>query len=280
VSVRRIFSAAIIAALSGIPALAQQEQPKQLPQQTAADPPGSEQQIYVPPRREQPATTQKSSNSTQPGAAPNSTGTARASGPAIGTNDRLFFVLPNYGTLEAAGQAQPLAAKQKFDIQLRNCFDPVEFPYVGLLAGISQMNNSDPGYGQGALGYAKRYGAGFLDSIDENFMVGAVYPSLFKEDPRYYQLGKGGFFHRTGYSVSRIFLTRTDSGRTQFNFSEFLGSATSVAVGTTYRVGNERHLGDAASDWGTLVGWDAAANLMKEFWPDIHDKFRRSSSRS
>jgi hypothetical protein len=93
-------------------------------------------------------------------------------------------------------------------------------------------------------------------------------------------MGKGGLIHRTGYSVSRIFLTRADSGRTEFNFSEFFGSATSTAIGTTYRVGSEKNVGDAATDWGTMVAWDTAANLLKEFWPDIHNKFRRSSSKS
>lgn len=283
-SVRRIYSAAIITVLLCIPALAQQQQAPQKPQpqqqQTAADPPGSEQQIFVPPPPEPPATTQKNSSSTQPGTSPSSSGTAPAKGSAIGTNDRLFFLLPNYGTLENSGSVQPLTVKQKFDIQLRNCFDPVVFPYVGLLAAVSQMSNSDPGYRQGALGYAKRYGASFVDSTDENFMVGAVYPSLFRQDPRYYQMGKGGLIHRTGYSVSRIFLTRADSGRTEFNFSEFFGSATSTAIGTTYRVGSEKNVGDAATDWGTMVAWDTAANLLKEFWPDIHNKFRRSSSKS
>jgi hypothetical protein len=271
-----------------IPALAQQQQAPQKPQpqqqQTAADSAGPDQQIFVPNPPQQPAATQPTGstkpNQSQPGTSPSSTGTAPANGSAIGTNDRLFFVLPNYGTLENSGSVQPLTVKQKFDIQLRNCFDPVVFPYVGLLAGISQMNNSDPGYGQGALGYAKRYGAGFIDSTDENFMVGAVYPSLFRQDPRYYQMGKGGFFHRAGYSVSRIFVTRSDSGKTEPNYSEFLGSATSAAIGTTYRVGNEKGVGDAATDWGTLVAWDTAANMLKEFWPDIRHGFHHNNSKS
>jgi hypothetical protein len=199
-------------------------------------------------------------------------------GSAVGSNDRLLFALPNFGTVENAEQIKPLTVKQKFDLQLRSTFDPVEFPYVGLLAGISQARDSDPGYGQGALGYAKRYGAGFLDSIDENFMVGAVYPSLLREDPRYYQMGKGGFFHRAGYSVSRIFVTRTDAGNRQFNFSEILGSATGAAIGTTYRVGSEKSVGDACSDWATQVGWDTVSNLLKEFWPDIRRGFRHNNS--
>jgi len=278
---RRILFGAIISVVLCISAFAQQQQPQQ---QTANDPSGSDQQVFIPPPAKQPATTQQPATAqntdstkpsqSQPGATSNAPGKA---GP-VGSNDRLFFALPNFGTVENRENIKPLTTKQKFDLQWRSTFDPVEFPYVGLLAGISQATNSDPGYGQGALGYAKRYGASFLDSVDENFMVGAIYPSLLKEDPRYYQMGKGGFLRRASYSVSRIFITHTDSGKTTFNFSEVLGSATGAAIGTTYRVGNEKSVGDAASDWGTQVGWDAVADLLKEFWPDIRNKFHHNNS--
>jgi hypothetical protein len=266
---RKTLPAAIITLLLCIPALAQQQ-----PQQTAGDPEEPAQQVFMPPPAVQAAPAQKSDSTkpsqTKPAAASNASGNASSVGP----NDRLFFILPNYGTLENSEHVQPLTPKQKFDVQLKNCFDPVVFPYVAFLAGISQANDSDPEYGQGALGYARRYGAGFLDSTDENFMVGAVYPTLFREDPRYFQMGKGSFLRRTGYSVSRIFVIRTDAGNSTFNFSEILGSATAASIGSTYRSGDERTVGDIASDWGTLIGWDTVSNLMKEFWPDIHRKFQ------
>jgi hypothetical protein len=271
---RRIFYGAIISVVSCFPALAQQQAQKQ---QTALDPSGPSQQVFIPPPPQQPATAQKSDSSKPSQSQSVAATSASGNGPAVGTNDRLFFALPNFGTVENADNVQPLTTKQKFDLQWRGTFDPVEFPYVGLLAGISQAENSDPGYGQGALGYAKRYGATFLDSIDENFMVGAIYPTILKQDPRYYQMGKGSVIHRTLYSVSRIFVTRTDAGNRQFNFSEFLGSVTAAGIGTTYRVGGERTLGDAAIDWGTQVGWDTGSNLLKEFWPDIRREFHHNS---
>ena len=270
---RKFLLAAIIPVLFCVPAFAQQAQQ----QQTAADTSASEPQVIIPPHAQQPATAQKTDSSKAGQAQQGATSSASGGKTTAGSNDRLFFALPNFGTVENAENIKPLTTKQKFDLQWRSTFDPVEFPYVGLLAGISQATNGDPGYGQGALGYAKRYGASFLDSIDENFMVGAIYPSLLKEDPRYYQMGKGGFIHRTGYSISRIFVTRTDSGKATFNFSEILGSATGAAIGTTYRVGDERHVGDALGDWGTQVGWDTVSNLLKEFWPDIRNKFHRNS---
>src|SRR6202035_2675437 len=138
----------------------------------------------------------------------------------------------NFLTVENAGQIPPLTTGQKFRVVLRSSFDYVGYPWYGFLAGISQAQNSEPGYGQGAAGYGKRYGAAFADGTIENFLTGAVLPSLLHQDPRFFQSGKGSFMHRTGYAVSRIFVTRGDSGRSQFNYSEVVGSAMSATIST------------------------------------------------
>ena len=109
----------------------------------------------------------------------------------------------------------------------RSSFDYVQYPWYGFLAGISQAENSEPGYGQGAAGYGKRFGAAFADGSIENFMTSAVFPSLLRQDPRFFQSGKGGFWHRTGYAMTRVIITRGDSGHSQANFSEVIGSALS-----------------------------------------------------
>lgn len=198
--------------------------------------------------------------------------------PQTGTsNDRLFYTLPDFLTVQNADQLPALTTKQKFKVVARGSFDYVEYPWYGALAGISQAENSEPGYGQGAEGYGKRYGAAFADGTIENFMTEAVLPSLLREDPRFYQLGKGSFRHRTAYAVSRIFVTRTDSGQKQFNFSEILGSAASAAISTySYHPRSDRTLPNTASVWGTQVGYDTITIVVKEFWPDIRRKIRHN----
>jgi hypothetical protein len=192
------------------------------------------------------------------------------------SNDRLFWTLPNFLTVENAHNIPPLTAKQKFKVVLRSSFDPVEYPYIGFLAGISQAQDSEPAFGQGAAGYGKRYGAAFADNAIENFMTGAILPSLLHQDPRYYQLGQGSFRHRVIYAVSRLFVTRSDSGRREFNASEVLGSAASAAIATySYHPVEDRTVPNTVSVWGTQVGWDAVAIGVKEFWPDIRRKVRR-----
>ncbi len=197
--------------------------------------------------------------------------------PAPATSkDRLFYALPNFLTLENASQAPPLTAKEKFKVTLRSSFDPIEFFWHASLAGIEQAENSEPGYGQGMEGYAKRFASHFADGTIENTMTSAVLPSMLHQDPRYYQSGKGGFWHRAGYAVSRIVVTRSDSGQSQFNYSEIFGSAASAGISTfTYHPRGDRYLGNAASVWGSEIGWDALSFAIKEFWPDIRRKIHK-----
>ncbi|MGA8154309.1 MAG: hypothetical protein WB952_25415 [Terriglobales bacterium] len=195
------------------------------------------------------------------------------------SNDRIFFALPNFLTLENSAHVPPLTAGQKFKVVARSSFDPVVAVWYGALAGIGQAENSEPGYGQGAEGYGKRYGAAFADGTIENFMTGAIFPSLLRQDPRFFQSGHGGFTRRAGYAVSRIVITRTDSGHRQFNFSEVVGSATAAAISTySYHPKADRTVGSTASVWGSLVGYDTITIVVREFWPDIRRKLHKKQN--
>ena len=189
----------------------------------------------------------------------------------LGTSsDRLFSLLPNFLTLENAGQRPPLTTDEKFKVVARGSFDYVVFPWYGLLAGISQAENSEAGYRHGAAGYGRRYGAAFADSTIESFMAGAVLPSLLRQDPRFYQSSNGRFLHRLGYALSRIVITRSDSGGEQFNYSEIFGSAISAGISTyTYHPHFDRTLPNTVGVWGSQVGYDTISTVIKEFWPDI-----------
>jgi len=195
------------------------------------------------------------------------------------SNERLLFALPNYLTVEGTSHLPPLTAGEKFKLVARGMFDPAEFVWVGLIAGIGQASDSEPSYGQGAAGYGRRYGTTFGDTLIENFMVGAVLPSLLRQDPRYYRMGKGGFFHRAGYAAGRIFATRSDSGGKQFNYSEIFGSAMAAGISTySYHPQSDRNLGNAASVWGTQIASDVASAMLKEFWPDLRKKAHKKQA--
>jgi hypothetical protein len=105
-------------------------------------------------------------------------------------------------------------------------------------------------------------------------MTEAIYPVILRQDPRYFRRGTGGAWSRLGYAAGQIFWTHTDSGHTQFNFSEVVGNSTAVAISNAYYP-NNRTASDAASRLGVQLGVDVAANILKEFWPDINRKVSR-----
>jgi len=182
----------------------------------------------------------------------------------------MFYVMPNYLTVEGQSKVPPVSWKEKFAMAAKGSFDPYEFTIVGIVAGIRQADNSIPHFGQGASGYAKRYGAAFADQVDGNIMVGGVYPTILKIDPRYFQLGTGSFMHRFGYAISRIFVAQRDSGAHMFNIPEFAGNATAIAISNVYYPSSDRGFSGNLDNWGTQMGLDAFGNELKEFWPDIH----------
>jgi hypothetical protein len=203
---------------------------------------------------------------------------AETAAPAT-SNDRLFFALPNFLTLENADQVPPLTSKQKFSVVTRSSFDYIQVPWYAFLAGISQAQNSEPGYGQGAAGYGKRFASAAADGTIENYVTSAILPSIFHQDPRFFQSGKGGFWRRTGYAMSRIVVTRSDAGTSQFNVSEVFGSAIAAGISTySYHPHADKTVSNTVSVWGSQIGIDTATIVLKEFWPDIRRRITHKRS--
>jgi len=189
-------------------------------------------------------------------------------------NDRLFYVLANYTTVENLDKFGTLSAKTKFKLSAKTMSDPITVSFIGAIALIGQARNSDPSYGQGFQGYGKRYGTFFADTGIGTLMTTSAFPTLLHQDPRYFQLGAGSAWHRALYSVSRIFVTRADSGELQFNYSEIVGNAVAAGISNTYHPQNQRALGNTLSVWGTEVLLNTVCNVAKEFWPDLRRKIR------
>ncbi|MGC1258606.1 MAG: hypothetical protein WA867_23835, partial [Candidatus Acidiferrales bacterium] len=197
------------------------------------------------------------------------------------SKDRILWTLPNFLTLEDAENIPPLTSGQKFKVVGRSLIDPSEFVLIGFVAGLGQASDSDPSYGQGAQGYGKRYALAYADNAIENFMASAALPSLLHQDPRYYQLGHGGFLKRAGHAISRVVLTRSDSGQTQFNYSEVFGAGMAAAISTySYHPAQDKNFGTVVSVWGTQIGWDVGTYMLKEFWPDLRRMHHKKSDDS
>jgi len=226
-----------------------------------------------------PATSPATQSPPKPGNNSGTTSTPPDGDPNVPKDDRILWTLPNFLTVENASSLPPLTVREKFKLVAEGTFDPVEFGFLAIEAGVNQASNTNPTFGQGLKGYGKRYALAFGDNTSENFFVGAVYPSLFHQDPRYFQLGKGSFLHRVAYAGLRVVITRSDSGKSQFNISEIFGAGTAAALSNAYHPA-PRTLLNSVNVWGTQIGWDAFGFEMKEFWPDIHRYLMRNKHKS
>ena len=191
----------------------------------------------------------------------------------------MFYVMPNYLTVDDQSQVKPLSWKEKFALTAKGTFDPYEFAIVGVVPGIRQAENAYPAFGQGMAGYGKRYGAAFADQLDGNIMAGAVCPSILRTDPRDFRLGKGRLGHRFGYAISRVLVARKDSGGNMFNIPEFAGNTTAIAISNVYYPASDRSFTSNLSGFTLQMGIDAFGNELKEFWPDIHGYLQRRHAR-
>jgi hypothetical protein len=207
---------------------------------------------------------------------------------------RVLGVLPQFGVTDRQ-DAPPLTPRGKFHLFARSAFDPVTIGIVGLQAGLSQADNQFPAYGQGAQGYGKRFGAAFADEVSAGFWSNFAYPVIFKEDPRYFRLGKGGFTHRFAYGIKQEFVCHTDAGGRSFAFSNILGAFTSGAISNLYYPGRtlirtipatattpaipiyetDRGLSLTVSRAAIAIAYGTIGGLFDEFWPDIRRKFSR-----
>ena len=181
---------------------------------------------------------------------------------------RILWIIPNYRTSPTLANYKPLTPSEKFKLAAKDAFDPGNVLLAGAIGGISQARNDSPSFGQGAAGYGRYFGTAYGDIVIGDFMTGAIYPTLFRQDPRYFRRGKGSKLSRLGYAMGQIFWTHTDSGGTDFNYSEILGNSTAVAISNAYYPDN-RDAASAASRLGVQLGIDMAGNILKEFWPDV-----------
>jgi len=178
---------------------------------------------------------------------------------------RVLGFVPNFYVSYLPNPA-PLNTKQKFELAWKSTIDPVTFGITAATAGIEQGQNHFSGYGPGAAGYGKRFGATYGDLASGTFIGGAILPSILKQDPRYFYKGTGGFRARLLYALAQSVICKGDNGRWQPNYSNMLGSLAAGGISNLYYPSSDR-TGPALTFETALIGIGAtaAANVLQEF---------------
>jgi hypothetical protein len=178
---------------------------------------------------------------------------------------RVLGVIPNFYVTYVPDPV-PLTAKQKFGLAWKTTIDPVTLVLNGGVAGVQQATDEFSGYGQGAQGYAKRFGASYADTVSSTFIGGAILPSLLKQDPRYFYKGTGGTRSRLLYAIANSVICKGDNRHWQVNYSGILGALASGGLSNLYYPSTD-HDGVGLTFENALIGigQGAAANILQEF---------------
>jgi hypothetical protein len=182
---------------------------------------------------------------------------------------RILGVVPNFNTVESADGVPPLSPGQKFHLMYKSSVDPFVFVADAFVAGLGQARNTNPGFGQGAQGYFKRFGAAYLDTADGNLWGNAILPVLLKEDPRYFRLGSGSFAHRFLYSASTTVWCKRDNGSWGPNYANVLGNFISGGISNAYYPASDRGVEQTLDGAITVTAEGVIGAEFVEFWPDI-----------
>ena len=176
---------------------------------------------------------------------------------------RVFGVLPNYRTASSCEEGEGISARRKMHIAAKDSFD---YPLVMLsaaYAGMNQLTNDDPSFGQGVKGYAHRLATNYADQAVGNMLTEGFLPALFHQDPRYFRRGPSHPpLRRALYAVTRVIVTDSDTGHKQFNYSEWIGNASAAALSNIW----ERDDRDAMANTTKLleyIGTDAVSQVLK-----------------
>jgi hypothetical protein len=183
---------------------------------------------------------------------------------------RILGILPNFRAVSANQHLPPQSVKEKFVTASEDSFDYSSLFIPLALAGYNELRTNTPEFGGGGVGYGRYLWHSAVDQTSENYFVEFIVPSITREDTRFYTLGSGGFWHRTGYALSRAVVTRSDAGKPTFNASEIIGAGAAAGISNLYYPSHERTVGNTVQNWGIDVAIDAASFVLKEFWPDIN----------
>jgi hypothetical protein len=178
---------------------------------------------------------------------------------------RVLGIVPNF-YVSYVSESAPLSSKRKFQLAVKALTDPVILVSIGVIAGVDQADDRFSGYGQGAQGYAKRYGASYGNSATNLFIGGAILPSILKQDPRYFYKGTGTKRSRFLYAISRTFICKGDNQRWQPNYSSVLGDLAAGGISNLY-IPERDHHGAALTfeNAGIALGSTAVINVLQEF---------------
>jgi hypothetical protein len=186
---------------------------------------------------------------------------------------RVVGILPSFN-VSYRSDAVSLTAKQKLGLAFRSSTDPVAFAVAAAAAGYHEVGDDDTGFGWGAEGFGKRWGAAYLDAFDGAMIGNGILPAILHQDPRYFRLGHGSTTHRLLYALmTNVMCKHDNTGKWEPNYSNVTGNIISGAISNLYYPSENSGIGQTFTNGFLVTAEGGFGSIFQEFWPDISRKF-------
>ncbi len=175
--------------------------------------------------------------------------------------------------VEPGEKIPPMTAREKLLFPLHEELRPEYslLPIV-LTSEYGNIRGNDPKLGSTGEAFGERVGEGALRQVSTRVFSDGLLPIVFHQDPRYYRLAYGSYRLRADHAIRRIFITQSDRGARELNYSDILGRGMSAALTQAYYPDRSLGGGVVLRSWGLSLGALGAGNLFQEFWPDVKRK--------
>jgi len=186
---------------------------------------------------------------------------------------RVLGIMPSFN-ISYRSDAAALSPGQKMTLAIRSAVDPFTFASALFVAGLHEAADDESGFGWGAEGYGKRAGAAYLDAFDGTILGNGILPIVFRQDPRYFRLGRGTVTHRLLYAIATSYICKSDrTRRWEPNYSNVGGNIVAGAISNLYYPSEESGWGETITNGFIVTTEGTVGGVFNEFWPDLSRKF-------
>ena len=158
---------------------------------------------------------------------------------------------------------------ERVHICRRSVLNPETIVGPAVSAGINQWRNQPAGFGQGAEGYADRFGSAIGRNVISKTITFGI-AAIDGEDTRYFPLKNGSGWRRTRHAFVSAFVSPTASGRHIPAFSHFAGSYGAAFISNAWYPDNQADAAHAARRGSISFGVSIGLNLLREFVPHFN----------
>ncbi len=157
---------------------------------------------------------------------------------------------------------------ERFRYYLQHMFSPESVLRAGAAAGINQAMNSPWEWGQGGIGYGRRFASAYGEHIIQSTSMYGL-GTVLHEDNRYFLSGETGFGPRLKYALLSTMMGRHDDGSRHFSFSQVASYGIAAGVSRVWQPPSTSGPGSFAGSFAVGIAAEAGFNVVREFFPSI-----------